>query len=152
MRLAKDGNRSNAPLTAAVPQVMDKPATPPVPLLREVVPSKIGRVEVSLPDPLPQFRTPTATIGGRFCSLNGIAGNFCSCQNVPMAETGADPTDLDGLEARFRLWRAQHQTPDTVVAAHRAVILERVAQSMTFEGEPITVTRLKTLLGRQNDE
>jgi hypothetical protein len=30
-------------------------------------------------------------------------------------------------------------------------MLERVAQSMTFEGEPITVARLKLLLGERDD-
>jgi hypothetical protein len=69
-----------------------------------------------------------------------------------MAATGDDPIDLDTLETKFRQWRAQHPTPDTVVAAHLAVMLDQVAQSMTFEGEPITVTRLKILLGRRNDE
>ncbi|MCF6154616.1 MAG: hypothetical protein E3K32_10540 [wastewater metagenome] len=63
-----------------------------------------------------------------------------------MTANSSEPIDLDALATRFRQWRAQHKTPDTVVAAHREVMLERVAQSMTFEGEPITVTRLKILL------
>ncbi len=63
-----------------------------------------------------------------------------------MTANSGEPIDLDALATKFRQWRTQHKTPDTVVAAHREVILERVTQSMTFEGEPITVTRLKTLL------
>lgn len=58
--------------------------------------------------------------------------------------------DLDALETKFRKWRAQHKTPSTVIADHREVILERVAQSMTFEGEPITVARLKILLEQRD--
>ncbi|GAN33793.1 MAG: hypothetical protein DYG83_17990 [Candidatus Brocadia sp. AMX2] len=63
-----------------------------------------------------------------------------------MAANSSEPVDLDALEVKFRQWRAQHKTPGTVIAAHREVLLERVAQSMTFEGEPITVARLKILL------
>lgn len=65
-----------------------------------------------------------------------------------MTANSSEHSDLDALEAKFRQWRAQHRTPGTVIAAHREVLLERVAQSMTFEGEPITVTRLKILLGQ----
>lgn len=63
-----------------------------------------------------------------------------------MTANSNEPVDLDALETKFRQWRAQHKTPGTVIAAHREVMLERVAQSMTFEGEPITVARLKILL------
>ncbi len=63
-----------------------------------------------------------------------------------MTADSSGSNNPDALETKFRKWRAQHKTPGTVVAAHREVLLERVAQSMTFEGEPITVVRLKTLL------
>jgi hypothetical protein len=63
-----------------------------------------------------------------------------------MTANSGKPVDLDALETKFRQWRAQHKTPDTVIAAHREVIFERVVQSMKFEGEPITVARLKILL------
>lgn len=63
-----------------------------------------------------------------------------------MTANSSEPVDLDALETKFRQWRSQHKTPGTVIAAHREVLLERVAQSMTFEGEPITVARLKILL------
>jgi len=68
-----------------------------------------------------------------------------------MAVPDGDPMDVDALETKFRQWRARHKTPETVVAAHREVMLERVAQSMTFEGEPITVAQLKLLLGQRDD-
>ncbi len=65
-----------------------------------------------------------------------------------MAANSGEPVDLNALESKFRQWKARHKTPGTVVDAHREVILDRVAQSMTFEGEPITVSRLKILLER----
>lgn len=68
-----------------------------------------------------------------------------------MAANSSDPLDFDALETKFRQWRDQHKTPGAVIAAHQEVLLERVAQSMAFEGEPITVTRLKTLL-EQSDQ
>lgn len=65
-----------------------------------------------------------------------------------MTANSGVPIDLDALATEFRQRGVQHKTPCTVVAAHREVILERVAQSMTFEGEPITVARLKILLNQ----
>lgn len=63
-----------------------------------------------------------------------------------MSADGGEAGDREALDARFRRWRAAHRTPSTVLDAHREVILERVSQSMTFEGEPVTVSRLRTLL------
>jgi len=63
-----------------------------------------------------------------------------------MSADGGEAGQREALDARFRRWRATHRTPSTVLDAHREVILERVSQSMTFEGEPVTVSRLKTLL------
>lgn len=54
--------------------------------------------------------------------------------------------DIETIEAKLHRWRIQHNTPDKVVASHRAVILERVVQSMEFEKDFITVARLKRLL------
>lgn len=65
-----------------------------------------------------------------------------------MTANSGVPLDLDALVTEFRQWRVQHKTLGTVVAALREVILERVAQSMTFEGESITVARLKILLNQ----
>ena len=67
-----------------------------------------------------------------------------------MPANGDDPLDLDAVEARFRQWRAHHKTPSTVRVAHQEVMLEQVAQSMAFESEPITVTRLKVLLNEMD--
>lgn len=74
-------------------------------------------------------------------------GNFLARIHVMTANSN-EPIDLDALATKFRQWRAQHKTPGTVIAAHREVLLERVVQSMTFEGEPITVIRLKVLLNQ----
>ncbi len=63
-----------------------------------------------------------------------------------MSADGGEAGDREALDARFRRWRAAHRTPSTVLDAHREVILERVSQSMAFEGEPVTVSRLRTLL------
>lgn len=65
-----------------------------------------------------------------------------------MPANSDDTVDLDAVNARFRQWRAHHRTPSTVRVAHQEVMLERVAQSMAFEGDPITVTRLKALLNQ----
>ncbi|GJL68924.1 MAG: hypothetical protein NPIRA06_15590 [Nitrospirales bacterium] len=54
--------------------------------------------------------------------------------------------DIETIEAKLHRWRSQHNTPDKVVASHRAVILDRVVQSMEFEKDSITVARLKSLL------
>lgn len=63
-----------------------------------------------------------------------------------MSADSGEAGDREALNARFRRWRATHRTPSTVLDAHREVLLERVSQSMTFEGEPVTVSRLKALL------
>lgn len=63
-----------------------------------------------------------------------------------MSADGGDSGEREALEAKFRLWQATHRTPSTVLDAHRGVLLERVSQSMTFEGEPVTGSRRKTLL------
>ncbi|MCA9473474.1 MAG: hypothetical protein KC594_15545 [Nitrospira sp.] len=54
--------------------------------------------------------------------------------------------DIKTIEDKLHRWRSQHNTPDKVVASHRAVILDRVVQSMEFEKDSITVARLKNLL------
>ncbi len=54
--------------------------------------------------------------------------------------------DIGTIETKLHRWRIQHNTPDKVVESHRAVILERVVQSMEFENDFITVARLKSLL------
>lgn len=59
------------------------------------------------------------------------------------------PVDLAQSDTRLRQWRKQHNTPMKVAAAHRKALLERVSQSMAFEGQPVSITRLTTLLKQQ---
>ncbi len=63
-----------------------------------------------------------------------------------MKTKSASPLDLKKLDAKLRAWRKKHNTPTKVAAAHRKVLVERVSQSMTFENEPVSTDRLKTLL------
>lgn len=58
-----------------------------------------------------------------------------------------DSMNADELDAKLRAWREQHDTPGKVAAAHRKVLLDRVVQSMAFENQPISMERLKTLVG-----
>lgn len=76
----------------------------------------------------------------------GLCGLCLHARMGNMSADGREAENREALDARFRRWRATHRTPSTVLDAHREVILERVSQSMTFEGEPVTVSRLKTLL------
>ena len=64
-----------------------------------------------------------------------------------MNQKSNQPIDLAPAEARLQQWRAQHNTAAKVAAAHRKVLLERVSQSMTFENQPVSTERLKTLMG-----
>jgi hypothetical protein len=54
--------------------------------------------------------------------------------------------DFDALDAKLRQWRRRHNTPAKVAAAHREVFLDRVVESMAFENEAISKSRLKALL------
>ncbi len=58
--------------------------------------------------------------------------------------------DFAKLNAKLQRWQRKHDTPAKVAAAHRKVILDRVVQSMTFENEPLSMARLKTLLEKRN--
>jgi hypothetical protein len=54
--------------------------------------------------------------------------------------------DLAKIDAKLRQWRRRHNTPEKVAAAHRKVLLQRVVESMAFEGPPVSMARLKALL------
>lgn len=59
---------------------------------------------------------------------------------------GIDTADLN---ARLRRWRELHNTPEKRAEAHRRVILARVAESMAFENQPVSIERLKILLDEE---
>jgi hypothetical protein len=64
-----------------------------------------------------------------------------------MKQTSHQLIDLEQAEARLLQWRKQHNTPAKVAATHRKVLLNRVAQSMAFENQPVSTDRLKILTG-----
>lgn len=53
--------------------------------------------------------------------------------------------NAEELNAKLRAWREKHNTPEKVAATHRKVLLNRVAQSMAFEDQPVSMERLKVL-------
>ena len=54
--------------------------------------------------------------------------------------------DLAKANAKLRAWRKKYDTPAKVAAAHRKKILGWVVESMAFEGQPVSMARLRTLL------
>jgi hypothetical protein len=54
--------------------------------------------------------------------------------------------DLAKADAKLRAWRKKYDTPEKVAALHRKAILKHVLQSMAFEGQPVSMARLKALL------
>jgi hypothetical protein len=53
---------------------------------------------------------------------------------------------IDLANAKLRAWRKKHDAPAKVAAAHRRVLLNRVVASMAFDGQPVSMARLKILL------
>lgn len=56
------------------------------------------------------------------------------------------PIDLAKADAKLRAWRKKYDTPEKVAAIHRKAILKHVVQSMNFEGQLVSIARLKSLL------
>ncbi len=63
---------------------------------------------------------------------------------IQAMKTHTPPLDMKKLDAKLRQWQKRHDTPEKVAEAHRKVLLDRVVQSMAFENEPVSKTRLKT--------
>ena len=63
-----------------------------------------------------------------------------------MKQANSLPLDLAKADAKLRAWRKKYDTPEKVAAIHRKAILKHVVQSMSFEGQPVSTTRLKVLL------
>jgi hypothetical protein len=60
-----------------------------------------------------------------------------------------DSMNADELDARLRVWREAHNTPTKVSAAHRKVLLDRVVESMAFEGQPVSLAWLKSVISQK---
>ena len=56
------------------------------------------------------------------------------------------PLDLAKANAKLRAWRKKYDTPKKVAALYRKAILKYVVQSMSFEGQPVSMARLESLL------
>lgn len=67
---------------------------------------------------------------------------------MPRSKKAQPPASLslDKLDAGLRRWRKRYNTQEKVAAAHQKVLLDRVVQSMAFEGQPVSKARLKALL------
>jgi len=63
-----------------------------------------------------------------------------------MKNASYPPIDLAKADAKLCAWRKEYDTPEKMAAIHRKAILKRVVQSMDFEGQPISMARLKRLL------
>jgi hypothetical protein len=61
------------------------------------------------------------------------------------------PVDLHKVNAKLRQWQKRHDTLEKVAAAHRRVVLDRAIQSMAFENQPVSMTRLKALLKNRKE-
>lgn len=89
---------------------------------------------------------------------------FWSCQKLTIADLASrlrrvgvkieNEKSLELLSAdhfkeadrKLKRWRRKINTPEKVAVEHRRVLLERVSQSMAFEGQPISIGRLKEKL------
>jgi hypothetical protein len=56
------------------------------------------------------------------------------------------PIDLARADAKLRAWRKKYDTPEKVAALHLKTILKHVVQSRAFEGQTVSMARLKALL------
>jgi hypothetical protein len=56
------------------------------------------------------------------------------------------PIDIAEANAKLQAWRKKYNRPEKVAALHRKAVLDYVVESMAFEGEPVSKTRLKALL------
>jgi hypothetical protein len=63
-----------------------------------------------------------------------------------MKKPGPPPIDLAEANAKLLAWRKKYNTPEKVAALHRKAVLDYVVESMAFEGEHVSKTRLKALL------
>jgi hypothetical protein len=65
---------------------------------------------------------------------------------MPVKKVIPPPIDLAKVDAKLRAWCEKYDTPKKVAAAHRKVLLDRVVESLAFEGQTVSMAQLKTLL------
>ena len=56
------------------------------------------------------------------------------------------PIDLAKADAKLRAWHKKYDTPEKIAVLHRKAIFIHVVDSMAFEGQSVSMTRLKVLL------
>jgi fido (protein-threonine AMPylation protein) len=56
---------------------------------------------------------------------------------------------LPQADVRLTRWRHHQNTPEKLAAWHRKVVLERVAESMAFENQPVDVERVRRLISEK---
>lgn len=83
-------------------------------------------------------------------SIRAIASLRTVDENALMGLENKKPINMTEADERLRQWRRKHDTPAKVAAAHRAVLLQRVSESMAFEGQSARTERLKILFGRKD--
>ena len=66
-----------------------------------------------------------------------------------MTKATLQPVNLTQANAKLRRWRQQHADLAARQALFRDRVLEWVVESMRFEDEPVTMTRLQELLASQ---
>ena len=57
--------------------------------------------------------------------------------------------DLAKADAKLRAWRKNYNTPEKIAALHRKTILRHVVQSMAFEGQPVSMAWLKSVISQK---
>lgn len=65
------------------------------------------------------------------------------------AHSTVKPLNLGKADTMLCAWRKKYDTPEKVAAPHRNSIRKQVAQSMAFEGQPVSLACLKALLKRK---
>ena len=103
-----------------------------------------GPLTVPFPQPVTWCRHEAALNGQLLASL--LSRTRARGRIRCMRKRVAPPVELETVEELLRRWRKRHGAPSKVAAAHRRVLLDRVAQSMAFENEPVSMARLKALL------
>lgn len=66
-----------------------------------------------------------------------------------MKKSSRLPIDIAKADEALIAWWKKYNTLEKVAAQHRKKILDRVVESMAFEGESVSKARLKALLKKE---